>query len=170
MRPGFLISIIGGIVLLKKIENLEVVLIAISFVTMTVITFGNVVSRYLFIKSWSFTEEITTNLFLWIVFLGASIATKRKGHLGLSIVTDHLSPKLRNIVTGFTTLCSAILFAFLFKYGTNMVINQFLNNSKSPGLNWPEWIYGLSVPVGALILVFRFIELGYKEIRGFNNK
>lgn len=132
---------------------------------MTFITFANVVSRYILIQSWSFIEELTTVLFVWVTFLGASVATKRKGHLGLTILTDHLSPKLKKIVALFAVLLSVSLFAILLVYGVNMVISQYKTGQISPALGWPEFIFGLSIPSGALILILRFIELGYREAR-----
>lgn len=152
--------------MLKKLENLEIWIIAISMLLMTVITFSNVISRYVLHQSWSFTEEITTNLFVWVTFLGASVATKRKGHLGLSILTDYLPPVLKKAAIAFTVLCSVVLFSILFKYGVDMVKSQSITGQTSPALGWPEWIFGISVPVGALILIFRFLELGYQELKG----
>lgn len=151
---------------MKKLEYIEETLIAFFLIVMTIITFGNVVSRYIIHASWAFTEEITTNFFVWVTFLGASVATKRKGHLGLSLITDFFPAKLQKVVAAFSILCSVGIFALLFKYGIDMVISQHRMTQTTPALGWPEWLFGISVPFGALLLTVRFIELGYRELKG----
>ena len=47
-------------------------LVAILFALMAGIAFLNVVSRYLLHFSFSATEEITINLFVWITVIGAA--------------------------------------------------------------------------------------------------
>ena len=139
---------------MKIFEYVEEILITIGLVVMTTLAFGNVLSRYLFHASWSFTEEITTSLFVWVTFLGASVAAKRKGHLGLSIITDNLPPKGQKVAVLFSVATATVVFGILLKYGLEMVIG------------WPEWIYGTAIPVGAILMIVRFLELGYNELKG----
>lgn len=151
--------------MLKKIlNNLEEYIIGISLLIMAVINFANVLSRYLLHASWAFTEEITTNLFVLASLLGAAVAAKRGSHLGLSVFTDFIPKKYQKYVTLFSVICAVILFSILFKYGINMVLSQKRFNQTSPALGWPEWIFGLAVPIGAFSLIVRFIQLGVTEL------
>ncbi len=61
----------------KPLDKFEEYLVAISLFIMTVIAFANVLSRKVFEASWSFTEEITANLFILSSLIGASIAARR---------------------------------------------------------------------------------------------
>jgi C4-dicarboxylate transporter DctQ subunit len=45
-----------------------------------------------------------------------------------------------------------------------MVLSQKRFNQTSPALGWPEWIFGLAVPIGAFSLIVRFIQLGVTEL------
>lgn len=153
---------------MKLINNIEKTLIVFSLVLMTTITFGNVLSRYLFHASWSIAEEITTILFVWVTFLGASVATKRKGHLGLTILTDYLPPALKRKALFFSIFCSISVFVLLMVYGIMMVMSQYKMAQTSPALGWPEWLFGIAVPIGSFLLIVRFIELGYEELKGGN--
>ena len=80
--------------ILKRIEE---ILSVICLGTMTVLAFANVVSRYVFSASFSFSEEITTYLFVLLSLLGTAIAAKRKAHLGLTIITDLVNPRIRTV-------------------------------------------------------------------------
>lgn len=151
---------------MKKLDFIVEKLIFIVLILMTLITFGNVFSRYVLHASWSFVEEITTNLFVWASFLGASVAVKRKGHLGFSAIVDLFPPKMRKAAAIFAVVSAVIVFILLFLYGLEMVFSQYMMEQTSPALGWPEWVFGISIPVGALLMIVRFVELGYLELKG----
>lgn len=145
------------------LNNIEEYIIGISLLIMAIINFANVLSRYLLHASWAFTEEITTNLFVLSSLLGAAVAAKRGEHLGLSILTDHLPKKFQKYITLISVVCAVILFAVLLKYGINMVQSQIKYGQTSPALGWPEWIFGLAIPIGAFSLIIRFLQLGISQ-------
>lgn len=147
----------------KSLDNVEEWAIVFMILTMTIITFANVLSRKVFMQSWSFVEEITTNFLVWIVFLGASVAAKRRAHLGLTLLTDFLPFKIRRYVALFVTIITVIFFAVMFYYGTQMIGSQIRLAQKTPSLGLPQWWMSLSLPVGAFLLMLRFLEVGIKD-------
>lgn len=146
-------------------DKIEEVLSALCLVVMTALTFANVVSRYVFSASFSFSEEITTYLFVLLSLLGTAIAAKRRAHLGLSIVTDAVSPKVRKtlLVIGFGI--STVFAAAIFYYGILMVKNQIMLGQVTAGMQWPEWIFGSFVPIGGFFATVRFLQVTIEEIR-----
>ena len=80
---------------MKKFFNrFEEYISATVFMVMLALTFANVVMRN-FATAISFTEEITTSLFVLLCTMGTAIAARDQGHLGLSVVTEFLSPRKR---------------------------------------------------------------------------
>ena len=77
----------------KIFDALEDWFMVLSLGIMLILNFANVVSRYLLSSTLSFTEEITTNLFVWSCFIGASAAAKRGAHLGFDLVVMNLPKK-----------------------------------------------------------------------------
>ena len=73
--------------MMKILDKIEEYLCICCLVVMTALVFANVFSRYVLHASFSFSEEITTNLFVLLSMMGTAIAAKRQAHLGLSIVT-----------------------------------------------------------------------------------
>ena len=73
-------------------ENLEEGLLCLLLAAMVLITFGTVVTRYVFRLPLSYMDQLVPNLFVWVTFLGASAAVKRRAHLGLSILYDECRP------------------------------------------------------------------------------
>ena len=73
--------------MLSKIEKL-VACVCVSI--MAVLVFVNVIARYVFGNSLAVSDEMSTYLFVLMSFMGTAVAARRKAHLGLSIVTDHV--------------------------------------------------------------------------------
>jgi TRAP-type C4-dicarboxylate transport system permease small subunit len=65
-------------------------LIALALAVMVVLVFGNVVLRYGFNSGITVSEEVSRWLFIWVTFLGAVVALKERGHLGVDMVVQRL--------------------------------------------------------------------------------
>ncbi|MGJ7544275.1 TRAP transporter small permease [Variovorax sp. LT1R16] len=72
-------------------------LIAFMLALMVVLVFGNVVLRYGFNSGITVSEELSRWLFIWMTFLGAVVALKEHGHLGVDMVVQKLSPRGKKI-------------------------------------------------------------------------
>ena len=73
------------------------VIIVICLVLMVLMVFGNVVMRYAFNSGIAISEELSRWLFLWLIFLGASIAVHEQSHMGSDMVIDLLPPKVQRV-------------------------------------------------------------------------
>ncbi len=149
----------------KILNNIEEVLCAVCLSVMTIIAFVNVVSRYIFSASLSFTDEITTYLFVLLSLLGSAIAAKRGAHLGLTILIDVVSPTVRKILKIIGFVFAVIFSGSIFYYGIFMVQSQIKRGQVTAGMQWPEWIFGSFVPIGAFFLTVRFIQVLIYEIK-----
>lgn len=142
-------------------ETIAIVCLSI----MTVLTFVNVVARYVFSASLSFSDEITTNLFVLLTLVGAAIATKRGAHLGLTLLTDNLTDQSRKMVAVLGNLLAIVFCTVLFYQGVLMAINEYRLEQLTAGMQLPEWIFGSFVPFGALILMVRFLQNLFKSMK-----
>ena len=142
----------------KILDYIEESLVCVCLVVMTALTFVNVVARYVFSASLSFSEEITTYLFVLLSLLGSAIAAKRGAHLGLTIISDRVGPKAGRVL-GVISMAFATAFSALICYfGFFMALNQFNKAQLTAGTQLPEWIFGSFVPIGALFVTIRFGE------------
>ena len=147
------------------LDMIEEYISVLCLVIMTVLTFANVVSRYVFHASLSFSEEITTYLFILLSLLGTAIAAKRRAHLGLSILTDKVSPKAKKYMLVFGFALSAVLSLLLLYYGIQMVISEYNFGQVTASMQWPEWVYGCFVPFGAIFMTIRFAQAAVEEAK-----
>ena len=80
------------------VHGFEENLIALILGLMTVITFVNVIMRYIFQTSLIWGLELTLTLFAWLVLLGMSYAVKVNAHLGVDAVINMLPHKARKVL------------------------------------------------------------------------
>lgn len=146
----------------KQIMNvlamIEKWILVIATLLILVLTAGNVFSRYVIHKSWSFTEEIVIAVFVLISLVSAALSAREGGLVSLPLVTDMLPKKTRKPITVFITAVSIFFSAVLLKYGIDKVITQLANGKRTFVLNIPEWIFWIYVPIGAGCMILHFLE------------
>jgi len=98
-------------------DRIEETLIAVLLGLMTVLTFANVVARYLFNSNLFFALELTVFMFAWLVLLGASYAVKKNAHLGVDAIINMVRPNPRRIL-GLLSVLACIIYAMLLLKGS----------------------------------------------------
>ena len=146
----------------KKIMNgvaaVENCILVVSTLLILVLTVGNVFSRKVIHRSWSFTEELVVAVFVLITLLAAALACREGELLNLSLVTDRLPEKLKKPSVILTTVLCIIFTAILFWFGMEKVLTQLENGKRTFVLNWPEWIFWSFVPIGSGCMILHFVE------------
>ncbi|MEA4815290.1 MAG: TRAP transporter small permease [Lachnospiraceae bacterium] len=156
--------------LVKILDKFEEAVLVIGMFFMSIMNFINVFSRYLLANSFSFTEELTMIVFVWMTMLGIAVGFKRYAHLGMSFVSDHVPGKARAIMALFWTTCSFIAIAVMIKYGITMCQGLIKLGARTPALNIPSTTQGLAIPVGGVFICIRILQAGILEIIKYWNE
>lgn len=149
----------------KFLSNFEAGLGSLVLVIMLGLAFINVIFRYFLSASISYTEEITCALFVLLCVLGTSIAAKDRGHLGLSLITEHLSERTQTIFSLVANVLGVLFSLILVYTGVGMAYSEYKMNQISITLQWPEWIYGSFLPIGALFMSVRFAQVAHSDLK-----
>lgn len=144
--------------LMNVIAAIEKIILVITMLLILALTVGNVFSRYVIHRSWSFTEEIVVAVFVLITLLAAALACREGELVNLTLVTNSLPEKTKKPLMILVTVLCVIFSLILFKYGLDKVITQLENGKRTFVLNWPEWIFWSFVPIGAGCMILHFIE------------
>ena len=146
----------------KKIMDVlaaaEKLILAASTLLILVLTVGNVFSRKVIHRSWSFTEELVVAVFVLITLMAGALACREGELVSLTLVTDRLPGKTKKPVVVLVTVLSVIFTVILFKYGMDKVLTQLANGKRTFVLNWPEWIFWSFVPIGSVCMILHFVE------------
>ena len=103
--------------LMNAIAAVEKFVLIITTLLILVLTVGNVFSRYVIHRSWSFTEELVVAVFVLITLLAAALSCREGKLVNLTLVTDLLPEKMKKASVILVTVLSVIFSAVLFKYG-----------------------------------------------------
>lgn len=129
------------------------------------ITFANVVVRYLTDFSFAFTEEISIFLMVLVALLGGSSVMAKGGHLNILFVVDRLSPRNRKLIVAAGNVLSCVMFLLLAWYGGRMAWDEYRFEVTSPGLGVPTWYYTIWLPILALAIFGRALGLTIRKWR-----
>ena len=117
---------------------------------MTVVVIAQVVCRYLLNNSLFWSEELERYMLVWLTFLGASVAYRRKMHPGVNILFKRLSPSCRRYTTIGVHLLSLFFFIIMVWYGCRF--SYFVRLQTTTALSIPKWIIFTAVPLSGLLL------------------
>jgi TRAP-type C4-dicarboxylate transport system permease small subunit len=92
-----------------------------AFALMLVIMAVQVISRYALGIAVSWTDEASRYLFLAEIFLGSVLALRYQEHVRITIVTDVLSPSLRNIAASVADVICVLVLLMLVVGAWNMM-------------------------------------------------
>jgi len=125
-------------------------LVVLCLVAMVFMVFGNVVLRYAFNSGITVSEEMSRYCFIWLTYIGAMVAMREGGHLGVDTLVKHLP-------VGGKKLClflseSLMLFCnSLFLIGTwRMHDLQVTNVSPVVGISM-IWVFGIGYVVAVVM-------------------
>lgn len=139
-------------------------LVVLCLVAMVVMVFGNVVLRYGFNSGIDVSDELSRYCFIWLTYLGAMLAMREGGHLGVDTLIQHLplfGKKLCLFLSeGLMLFCNALFFM-----GTwEMHELQVSNVSPVVGLSM-IWIYGIGYVVSVVMGLINLHTL-YRLVTG----
>ena len=78
--------------------NLEVIILVSFSIAMTIIVFAQVIMRYVFNSAFSWAEEISRYLFIWIIYLGISYSCRTRRHVRVMFFINRLSDTIKRFV------------------------------------------------------------------------
>jgi len=128
---------------------------AVAMALICVITFANVLVRYLTNVSFAFTEEFSVFLLVVMTFFGAAAAFARNRHIRLEFFVRKLGVRLRRGIEIAVTLCGLVLFAVLAFYGTRLFWDDWTYGTTTPGIGIPQWIYTVWLPLLSALIALR---------------
>jgi C4-dicarboxylate transporter DctQ subunit len=151
---------------LRWYDRLEEGAIAFLLALMTLITFGQVIARYVFDYSFVWALELVTFLFAWLIFLGMSYGVRAGSHIGVDALVKALGPRGARVVSAVAALC-CIAYALICLYGSfNYVRAMQMIGTLAQDLPIPVWIPQIVLPLGFALLALRFAEVLYRIVRG----
>ena len=146
--------------------RLEEGLVALLITLMTLITFMQVVARYLFNYSFVWALELTTFLFGGLIFLGISYGVRVGAHIGVDVLVRALPARTARVVAILATLLCLVYAAIVFGGSWIYVKKIYDVGILAQDVPIPQWVPRLVLPLGFALLFLRFGELLVRTLSG----
>ena len=132
---------------------------------MALIAFVNVIVRYGSSFSFAWTEELTVNLFVWVVLLGTASVFRNGGNLSMTVLYAACPRCLRLCWLLLGLALGVVFFGALAWYGVLEVLDEYQLESISESLGIPVWWYTVATPVFSLLVIVRMLQRTYLDLR-----
>ncbi|GAI31858.1 unnamed protein product [marine sediment metagenome] len=129
----------------------------ISITIMLFIIFLQVIFRYVFHSSLTFSEELARYLFVWTVFLCSAVVARDNGHIIVGVLTERLKGKKAKYVKSAAYISTMIFVVILFYQGLRMMKLSSFQHSPALGISM-SWVY-LAIPVATFVMFCNILIL-----------
>ena len=130
----------------------------------TSVVFIQVVARFVFNTGTFWTDELARFSMVWLVFIGAAVATREKSLINVDVV-ESLLPKFAKPLRIFQSIVFLIFCALLVKMGWETM--WLVAAQRSPNMGVPMSVIYAAIPVTMAIMIFHLIvQLFYKKDQG----
>ena len=151
---------------MRWLEHLEEGLIAFLMAAMTLVTFMQVVARYVFNYSFVWALELTGVMFAWLIFVGMSYGVRVGAHIGVDAVVKSVGPGTARIMGTIAALL-CIAYALIVTVGGFQYVRKMYEvGILMQDMPVQQWIPRAILPVGFALLAFRFAEVLYRLLAG----
>lgn len=130
-------------------------LVVIPFTVMTVVTFLQVLFRYVFQYPAYWTTDIVSISFIWFIFLGSALAVRTSEHITVDLI-DKLPALLQKIIIIAGQLAVIVFLVLLTYYGYQHSLNSM--NQIIPSLNLPKGYVYLVVPFSGILMIYYMLR------------
>jgi C4-dicarboxylate transporter DctQ subunit len=142
-------------------EKLEEVFLVLTMVVMVVLIFVQVISRYVFEASLSWSEELARYVHIWQIWIGASFAIRKREHIKVEAFKKLFNETGQKVIELISIILWFALAVFLAIAGTDLVATIFSRGQNSPAMQMPMWMVYSAIPLGGLLMSIRLIQQLY---------
>lgn len=150
----------------RFIHKLEENIVALLLVTMTLLVFAEVIMRFVFSTGVTWIQEATLYTAAWFVLFGASYGVRIGAHIGVDVLVKLLPEPLRRLA-GLLAIALCFVYCALFLLGSwDYLQLMHMIGIEMEDIAIPKWMAMMIMPVGFVLLVIRFAELGWAILTG----
>lgn len=139
-------------------EYLEMSICVGLMSAMTIIIFIQVVMRYVFQNSLSWSEELARYLFIWLVYIGISYGCKIMKHIKIDAALRLFPKKVRPYIVILGDLCVLTFTVYIVVTGYQFLGFQSSMGKVSPALKIPVEFISAAPMVGFGLAAIRTIQ------------
>ncbi|PSJ41379.1 TRAP transporter permease DctQ [Zobellella endophytica] len=158
-----------GKLIFSIIDNIESVICRTLLASFVVILFIQIISRQVFNYSIAWSEELSTYMFVWFVYFGASYATKLAAHNRVTFQFKLFPPRFAVISEALADLVWVGFNSYFVYLSYDFVFNKMNLFWKSQTLGFPMKYVYMILPIAFALMTIRILQVNYyKLIKGID--
>ncbi|MBT4888472.1 MAG: TRAP transporter small permease [Rhodospirillales bacterium] len=136
--------------------------LAFLIAAMALVTFSQVIARYVFNSGAVWALELTTFLFAWLVLMGIAYGIRIHSHIGVDALVKKFSKNGQRVL-GMISVLASLIYAGLLLYGAwDQVIGiVYEYDFEAEDLKIPLWIPQSVLLIGLSLMIWRLLVLAY---------
>lgn len=139
-----------------------------SLLVMALSTTYDVVMRYFFSRPTLWSQDLNENILVYATYLSSAWILRQNRHVGVTIVTDFLSPKSRCLTDIIASLLGILTCGTLLWISLDYTMELFSSGELHiRSLVIPKWISWAPIPFGSGLLCIYFARRVYISIGSF---
>jgi TRAP-type C4-dicarboxylate transport system permease small subunit len=146
---------------LKLEDWVSVIVMAV----LALITFANVLVRYLTDTSFAWTEEISVFLLIVVTMTAGATAFLRNQHIRIELFADGGTPQRRRTLAIISCTVVLLFFILLTALSARMALDDYTWGDTSPAIGIPNWWYTIWMPVLSLAISLRMAGMLRRLLR-----
>lgn len=145
----------------KILKYYEEYLGGILFSIMFIILVMQIFSRQILDRPLMWTEELARLLFVYIAMIGITLGVKYEQHVGIEVLSDKFSPRLKGIMDIIKTILTGIAILLLIFIGLKITKRKSSLDLISLGIS--AGVLYAALPIGGVLMAIRYFENIYKR-------
>ena len=144
------------------LHRVEEGFLAFLLAAMALVTFSQVVARYLFNTGAIWALELTTFLFAWLIILGISYGIRIHTHIGVDAFVKIFGPPVQRVF-GLLAVVAGLLYAGMLLFGSwEQVSVMHLIDMESEDLKVPLWMPMSVLIIGFVLMIVRLLVIAWR--------
>lgn len=155
---------------MKKIwDNLEEFMIIPLIFAMSFIIFIQVIMRYVFHSSLTWSEELARYLFVWLVYFSVSFTAKRQKHIRIDAAINLYPKKLRPYIDILSEVVVLAFSIFIAVTGVTVFHKIAWSGQMSPAIGLPMQVVYAAPMIGMALTAIRQIQCILQKVKALKH-
>lgn len=149
---------------IRTLNHIEEGILAFTLLGLALLAFIEVVQRYAFGHSFTWFEELSRYLGVFMTFLGASLGVKYGTHFAMDFFIRRAGLRTGHFINAVTSLGAAVLFFTLSELGLQHALKLHKFGVKSAAMQIPMAIVYFPIAVFSFTMALRFLIRSFRHV------
>ncbi len=137
-------------------------------VAIVVVTFSQVIFRYVLESPLSWSDEGARFLLMWLAMLSAAYAFKTRSHFALAFIVNRFEARLRWTASLFAVAVVALFLVVFIVKAVGYTLS--VSDVTGPGTRLSMAVPSSSTIVGGIMMLYYVLRNGWDDLRGGSSK